>query len=184
MLFSAGGEFCLERLVLREKLLEVDRHVVVDHRFGLLIQQRRIKLMLLIILRIAISHEIKEIKQIFDAEFRLIAGDFFTRMSGGVAEDANELHPLIDIPTDDIPKILVLHQAHQPIIIRHNKGTIHGIHPFDGKLHRPAAIDNRRSRIDMQYFLRRNRHIRKGRKLRVSGQEIEVGHCSFSSMRN
>ena len=97
-------------------------------------------------------------------------------MGGGVAGLADVLHPPPQVASHDLPEVLGVHEADQPVIVGHDQRAVHGVHPFDGKLHAPAAVQRTGRRIDLIDFFRRNGNLPEGGKLRVGEEKIKVGH--------
>ena len=83
---------------------------------------------------------------------------------------------LMHILPHHIPEVLVIHQGLQAIIPRQHKRAVHGVHPFDGEFHGPAAVDDRRRRIDGEDLFRCHRHLGEGLKGGGGFKEGEVGH--------
>ena len=78
---------------------------------------------------------------------------------------------------NDIPELIRADEADEVVLVRHYQRTIHGIHPFDGSLHRPAAIQHAGCRIDLIDALRRYGGLRKGGEILYFCKEVEVGHA-------
>ena len=73
----------------------------------------------------------------------------------------------------DVPEILGVRQAHQPVVVGHDQSAVNGVHPLDGKFHGPAAGNHALGQINMEDTLRRHRE---GNKLRVGKKMVKVGH--------
>ena len=133
-----------------------------------------------IVFSIAIRHKIKENVQVFKAESGLFLGDFFAAVGGIVPHTADKIHAPPDVRADNIPEILGVHQADQRVLIGHDQRLIHRVHPFYGKLHRPAAVEDAGGWVDMQDALSGDGNRGKTLKLRGGGKNIEVCHKTFS----
>ena len=70
-------------------------------------------------------------------------------MSRIVAKLADEFHTAPDIVPDDVAEFLIIHETDKIILIGHNEIAVNGIHPLDGKLHRPSAIQHTGINVDM-----------------------------------
>ena len=175
---AAGGEFFPEGGVLRHQLLQLDLGGVIHHghRLGRLIQQGVIKGMLLIAVAVAVGHKIQEAMEIFQTQRGLLPADGAAVVRCLIAQQAHQLHALMHILPHHIPEVLVIHQGLQAIIPRQHKRAVHGVHPFDGEFHGPAAVDDRRRRIDGEDLFRCHRHLGEGLKGGGGFKESEVGH--------
>ena len=106
----------------------------------------------------------------------MLWGNLLPRVSGGVARLPDVLQPPPQVLPHDVPEVLGVHQAHQPVVVGHDQPAVHRVHPFDGKLHSPAAVQHTGRRVDGVDFFRRHGHLREGGKLRVGEETGEVGH--------
>ena len=97
-------------------------------------------------------------------------------MGGGVARLADVLEALPKVPVHDGPEVLSVHEAGQPVIVGHDQPTVHGVHPFDGKLHTPAAVEHAGCRVDSIDSFRRNGNLSECGELGVREEKIKVGH--------
>ena len=97
-------------------------------------------------------------------------------MRGDVAGLAYVLEPPPQVVAHDVPEVPGVHEAREPVVIGHDQRAVHGVHPLDGSLQRPAAVHNTRPGVDVIYLLRRHRRVSKGAKLRVEEEKVEVGH--------
>ena len=102
-----------------------------------------------IIFGIAIGYKVQKDIEVFQTQRRLLLGDLLPRVGSGVADATNEVYPPPDVRTYDVPEVLGVHQTHKGILIGHDQTLIDGVHPFYGKLHRPAAVQDTRRRVDM-----------------------------------
>ena len=98
-----------------------------------------------------------------------------------VAGLAYVFEALTEVGADDVAEVLVVHEADQPVVIGHDQRAVNGVHPFDGKLHRPAAVKSTARRVDAINPLRRLRDLSKRRQLRVGEEAGEVGHWWVTS---
>ena len=146
---------------------------------GSLLQQRTVERPFLIPSTVAVGDKIQEDKQIFQAQRGLILCDFSPRMRCGVARLADVVHPPAQTLIDDVPEFIRIHQADEVILVRHHQRRIHRIHPFDGRLHRPAAVQHTGRRIDPIDELRRLGWFSKGSKSLFFCEEVKVGHDRF-----
>ena len=80
---------------------------------------------------------------------RLLPGDFFAGVHHIVAQLADEIHPPPKVDADNVAEVLGIDEADQLVVVRHRQRTVHGIHPFDGKLHRAPAVPHAGSRVYM-----------------------------------
>ena len=90
-----------------------------------------------------------EYKEIFKAKLCLLLRYLFAAVSRIVAELADEFHTAPDIVSDNIAELLVIHKADEVVLIGHDEITVNRIHPFDRKLHRPAAVQHAGIHVDM-----------------------------------
>ena len=97
-------------------------------------------------------------------------------LGGGIACLADVLQLSPQVWAHHVPKILRVHQAHQPVIVGHDQPAVYGVHPLDGKLHGPAAVQHTGRRVDGVDFFRRHGHLREGGELGVGEETGEVGH--------
>lgn len=74
-----------------------------------------------------------------------------------------------------------MQQEYKQQTVPHDQRLIHRVHPFYGKLHRPAAVEDAGRRVDMQDALGGDGNRGKTLKLRGSGKNIEVGHKTSST---
>ena len=102
-----------------------------------------------VVFGVAIGHKVQKDKEVFQAQRRLLLGDLLPRVGGVVADAANEVHPPPDVRAYNVPEVLGVHQAHKGILIGHDQSLVHGVHPFHSELHRPAAVQDAGSRVDM-----------------------------------
>ena len=103
-------------------------------------------------------------------------------MGGGVSRLADKVHAPEQVVIHDTAEVLCIHQADQGILIGHGEGAVHGIHPFDGALHGPAAIHGAGPRIDPVNALRRHGSLRKGREVLFFCEEVKIRHGKFLPM--
>ena len=102
-----------------------------------------------VVFAIAVRHKIQKDIEIFQTQHRLLLGNLFTGVGGVVAHAADQIHPPPDVRANDVPEVLGIHEAHQGILIRHDQPFVHGVHPFDGKFHRPAAVQYTGGGVDL-----------------------------------
>lgn len=173
----AGGEFGFKRLVFRHEGGQIHLRDRSGCRGGgLLLQQGRIKCSGGVGSAVATGDEVHEVPQVFQAQAGLLLGDLLPGVGGGVARLADVLEALPQVSVHDGPKILGVHEAGKPIVVGHDQPTVHGVHPFDGKLHRPAAVQHTGRRVDGIDLFCRNGNLPKGGELRIGEEEIKVGH--------
>lgn len=98
---------------------------------------------------VAIGHKVQKGIEVFQTQRRLLLGNLLPRVGGGVADAANEVHPPPDVRAYNVPEVLGVHQAHKGILIGHDQTLVHGVHPFYGELHRPAAVQHTGGGVDM-----------------------------------
>ena len=139
-------------------------------------QQRRVKLPLGVVLPVAVSDKVQEDVEVFQAQPGLLRGDLLPRVGGGVARLPDVLQPPPQVLPHDVPEVLGVHQAHQPVVVGHDQPAVHGVYPLDGKLHRPAAVQYAGRRINGIDFFCRNSCLREGNKLRFREKMVKVGH--------
>ena len=85
-----------------------------------------------------------------------------------VVGDAPDIvHAPVKIGSNDLAKLLGVHQGKEIVGIRQNQCRVHRIHPLDGKLHRPAAADHARRGVDRIQPLCADRRFTESRKLRL-----------------
>ena len=104
---------------------------------------------LCVVLTIAIGNKVQKGIEVFQTQRRLLLGDLLAGVGGGVADAANEVHPPPDVRAYNVPEVLGVHQAHKGILIGHDQTLVHGVHPFYGELHRPAAVQHTGGGVDM-----------------------------------
>ena len=152
LLSPAGGELFFQRGIFRHEGVQIHlRHFLhrSGRRFGRLRQKAAVKMPLGVVFGVAIGHKVQKDKEVFQAQRRLLLGDLLPRVGGVVADAANEVHPPPDVRAYNVPEVLGVHQAHKGILIGHDKLTVHGIHPFYGKLHSAAAVQHAGGGVDM-----------------------------------
>ena len=152
LLFSpAGGQFLPQSDIFRHELLQLNFGFRINGRRSgrLVLQKCGVEGPLGVICAVAVGHEIQKDKEVFQTQRRLLLADFLPRVGGVVAQGADQLHPAPDVLTNDVPEILVIHQRNQPVVIGQHQRAVHGIHPLDGKLHGPPAVQHAGSRVDM-----------------------------------
>ena len=118
-----------------------------------------VKRALLVVLRVAVGDEVEEQIQVFKAQFRLILRDLLSRVRGVVAELADEMHALLKRLVHDAAKLRRAHQRDQFVVPRRSELGVHGIHPLHGALHRAAAVQHARRRVDLINALRCRRAL-------------------------
>ena len=144
-------------------------------------QQLGIKGPLLVVVPIAVGDEVQEQIEVFQAQNRLLAADLLPGMGGGVADLADEVHPAQEVCVHHVPEFVRAHERDQLVVPGQLEIAVHGIHPLDGSLHRPAAVEHAGRGVDMQNLLRRDRHLREGGKLLLAEEYIKVGHGDVTS---
>ena len=102
-------------------------------------------------------------------------------MGSRIAKLADYLHAAEEVIVHHVPEFVCAHEADQLVVPGQHKLAVHGIHPFDGKLHRPPAVEHAGRGIDLKDSLRRYRHLRKGGKLGLGEEYVKVGHCGINS---
>ena len=125
---------------------------------------------------VTIGHIVHEVPQVFQAQPGLLPGDLLVFMGGGVARLADVFKALPQVPVHDGPEVLGVHEAGQTVVVGHDQSAVHGVHPFDGKLHTPAAVQHTGRRVDGIDFFRRHGDLPEGGKLGVGEEKIKVGH--------
>lgn len=125
---------------------------------------------------VAAGDKVHEVPEVFQAQPGLLRGDLLPGVGGGITRLADVLQALPQVPVHNGPEILGVHEAGKPIIVRHDQPAVHGVHPFDGKLHTPAAVQGTGRRVDGINFFRCDGDLPKGGKLGVGEEKIEVGH--------
>ena len=179
LLLAPRGQLFPKRRVLFHQLFKFQfRFGFACRRFGrrFLLQQRGVKGPFLIVAAVAISDEIEEDIEIFQAQRGLFLRDLPADVGGGVPRQADIIQPPQQIVVHDISEILGIHQADQLILIRRIQRVIHRIHPFHGALHRPAAVHHAGRRVDPIDALRRHGSLRKGGEVLFFCEEVKVGH--------
>ena len=142
LLGAAGGQFGLEGLVFRHDAVEVGIAPDLHHRLAVPAHQSGVKLARGVLPSVAAGHEVEEDVEVFQTQHSLLAGDFPAGMGGVVAHAADEVHALPEVAAHDIPEGLGAHEADQIVLPGHDQIAVHGIHPFDGKLHGAAAVED------------------------------------------
>ena len=84
--------------------------------------------------------KIKENEKVFKAEHRFFEGDFSSAVGGGISDFADDIEPFPKVIADYIVEIAFVYKAAEVFVKGSGKVGIDGIHPFNGKLHRPATI--------------------------------------------
>ena len=149
---TAGGELFLQSGILRHKGCKIHIGYRLRRncgRFGGLHQQGTVKMPFGVVLTVAIGHKIQKGIEVFQTQRRLLLGDLLPRVGSGVADATNEVYPPPDVRTYDVPEVLGVHQTHKGILIGHDQTLIDGVHPFYGKLHRPAAVQHTGGGVNM-----------------------------------
>ena len=145
-------------------------------------QQPLIKLSRLIRVPVAAGHEVHETEQVFQAQLRLLGFDLLPGMGRPVGHPPDIVHAPVQVRPHDVPEFLRAHEGHQRVLPGHLQGPVHGIHPFDGKLHGPPAADDRRSGVHPIHPLGVHRRPAEGLELGLGQEKIKVGHGLTSSM--
>ena len=175
--FSAGSEFRFEGFIFRNQCSEIHlRNRSGNQGLRLLVQQSRVKFPGSIACPITAGDKIHKVPKIFQTQLRLSLSDLPAGVSGGVAGLPDILEALPQIPVHDCPEVIGIHEGGKAIIKGHDQGAVHRIHPFDSKLHRPAAVQHTGRQVDLIDFFCGNRYISKGSKLRIGEEKIKVGH--------
>ena len=152
LLSSAGGELFLQSGILRHKGCKIYIGYRLRRncgRFGGLHQQGTVKVPLCVVLTIAIGHEVQEYIEVFQTQRRLLLGDFPAGMGGMVAKLPDEFHSAPDILTNDVLKVLAVHQRNEPVVVGQTQRIVNRVHPLDRKLHRPPAVQHAGRRVNM-----------------------------------
>ena len=135
----------------------------------MLTHQCRVKGRRSVFLAITAGHKVEEDVEVFKTQHTLRLGDLLACVGGIVAQGADELHSAPNIYAHNVTEIFAVHETNEAIIIGHDKVAVHRVHPFDGKLHGAAAVDDRCRGVDMVDLFRRHRHRGEGMKLWVRG---------------
>ena len=184
---APGGQLLPQGLVLRDEGVQI--HLCLRRgrgccRGGLPVQQGRVKGAGCVVFAIAAGHEVHEVPQIFQAQRRLFRRDLLAvSVASVVAGLAYVVQPPPQVLVHNVAELLGTQQVDQPIVKGFDQRSVHRIHPFHGKLHRPAAALGADRRVDGIDFFRRHRRLSKGGKLRVGQEKIEVGHGGLPSFR-
>ncbi len=144
-------------------------------------QQRRVKLPFGVVLPIAVGDKVQEDVEVLQAQPGLLRGDLLPCVGGGIARLPDVLQPPPQVLPHDIPEVLRVHQAHQPVVVRHDQSAVHGVHPLDGKFHRPAAVQHTGRRVNGIDFFRGHSYFRERGKLWVREESGKVGHGEYTS---
>ena len=155
------------------------RCCIRSRRMRRLLQKALVEGGLNVIVPVAAGDEVEEHEQVPYAELRHLGRDLFAGVRGVVGCAADKIHPAPDIRSHYIAEALIPHERIEIILIRQGKVAVDGIHPLDGELHRPAAVQDAGAELRMIKLFHRARHLRKGGKLRVAGEEGEVGHGDY-----
>ena len=155
-----------------------------DGGLRLLLQQGWVKLALGVVLAVAVGDEVQEHIEVLQAQRRLLRGDLLPRVGGGVARLPDVLQPPPQVLPHDVPEVLPVHQTHQPVVVGHDQSAVYRVHPLDGKLHCPAAVQHTGRRVDGIDLFRRDGYLREGDKLRIGQEAGEVGHKIASFLSN
>ena len=129
---------------------------------------------------VAAGHKVHEVPEVFQTQLGLLLGDLLSGVGGGVSRLADVLEALPKVPVHDGPEVLSVHEAGQPVIVGHDQSAVHGVHPFDSKLHRPAAVQHAGRRVDGIDFFRCDSDLPESGKLGVGEEKIKVGHGQSS----
>ena len=70
-------------------------------------------------------------------------------MGGMVAKLPDEFHSAPDILTNDVLKVLAVHQRNEPVVVGQTQRIVNRVHPLDRKLHRPPAVQHAGRRVNM-----------------------------------
>ena len=179
LLGSAGGQLLPQGNVFCHQLFQLQLRLGIDDMNvcrRLLLQQGRIVGPLLIIIAIAISHKIQEDIKILQAQRGLLFRDSSPCMRGSVAGLADIVYAAKKVVIHDVPEFVRVHQADEVILIGHHQRGVNGIHPFDGSLHRPAAVQHAGRWVDLIDPLRRNSRFRKRGEILFFCEEVKVCH--------
>ena len=139
-------------------------------------QQPPVKVPGLIDRAVAAGHEVHEIEQVLEAQGRLILSHVLARMGRPVGHPPDIVHAPVQVRPHDVPEFLRVHQAHQGVLIGGRQGPVHGVHPFDGELHGPAAADDAGRGVHPIHPLGADRRLAEGLELGLGQEIIKVGH--------
>ena len=171
------GQFLAQGLVFRHEGIQVHLRRRGHRPGGLLGEQGRVKAAGGVVGAVTAGHKVQEIPQVFQAEGGLLGGDgLAVGVVGGVAGLAYVVQPPPQVLVHNVAEFLGVQQADQPIVIGFDQPRIHRVHPFYGKLHRPATVHRAGRRVNGIDFFRRHRRPGKGGKLWLRKEKIEVGH--------
>ena len=173
----AGGELCLEGPVLLHQGGQVylGQRAEAREPLGFGLQQGRVKLPLGVVLPVAVGDKVQEDIEVFQAQPGLLRGDLLPRVGGGVARLPDVLQPPPQVLPHDVPEVLGVHQAHQPVVVGHDQPAVHGVHPLDGKLHSPAAVQHTGRRVDGIDFFRSTATSAKGVNCGSERKRVKLG---------
>ena len=151
LFLPSGSEFLLQGPVLLHQGGQVHLWECGLWRRGHLgfgLQQSRVKLPLGVVLSVAVGDKVQEDVEVLQAQPGLLRGDLLPRVGGGVARLPDVLQPPPQVLPHNVAKVLGVYQAHQPVVVGHDQPAVHGVHPLDGKLHSPAAVQHTSRRVD------------------------------------
>ena len=97
-------------------------------------------------------------------------------MGGGIAHAPDEVHPLPEVLSHDLPELPGVYQVHQGILPGLDQRAVHRVHPLHRALHRPPAVEDAGGQVDGQNALRRHRGGDEGGELGIGEEAVEVGH--------
>ncbi len=150
----AGGELFPEGLVFRHQPLQLHLRRRGGRGFcrRLRRQQGGVKAPGGVLLAVAAGEEIKEGKEVFQADHRLVLGELFTAVGGVVAQDTHQPQPLPQVRPHHVPEVPGPHEAGQPGIHRQGQGLVHRVHPLHRSLHPPPAVEDAGGGVDREDF--------------------------------
>lgn len=125
---------------------------------------------------IAIGHKVQEHKQVLQAQHGLLTGDLLAGVGGGVADAADEVQAEQQLFIHDAAELLGAQEADQLIIPGHDQRAVHGVHPLDGDLHGPAAVQRAGGGVDGEDALGGDGDRDEGGEAGVGLEGEEVGH--------
>ena len=151
-LFGArSGQLVAQRLVFLYQLLQIDGLFGdIRQRFlGGEPEQAGIKVRLLIVAVVAAGDKIHKVKQIFNAQLNLFQVEPAVAVRCLIADAPDVVNARHQAVVYQITEFARRDKHRQRVLIGHAQVGVNGIHPFYGKLQRPAAVERTRRKVDM-----------------------------------
>ena len=104
---------------------------------------------LLIVTVVAAGDKIHKVKQVFNAQLHLFQVEPAVAVRRLIADTPDVVDTRHQAVVHQVTEFARRDKHRQRVLIGHAQVGVNGIHPFDGKLQRPAAVERTRRKVDM-----------------------------------